>query len=336
MGGRPLPGRGGGDRRGRPSRDCPGGGGEGGGRLGGAGGADRPRARARPRHPEAAPVRQPAPPRADPPRGPGRRRRGRGQRRIRDGDAGPGVPGPGVRPRGTGRGRRGRPLHRHPVAARRPRPAGCFARSRAGTGAAGARWRGRRVRGTRGPVDADPCLHAGAPHRPAGEDDVRARRVVLRPHPSPSRADALRAPRDPRGEARGGAGPDPARRRRVRVQLDGRVLQRGLVRVRPLRRAERASRRLRGLHRQPAVRSDARLRRRPDLLRPRVADGPPGRRARARPRRAAAPERALDRLHAAHRCARALPGAGGGAAVARTRDAASPTTAAGCPAAWPT
>ena len=41
----------------------------------------------------------------------------------------------------------------------------------------------------------------------------------------------------------------------------------------PVRGAERADRRLRRLHRQPAVRGDARVRRRPDVLRARGADG---------------------------------------------------------------
>ena len=49
---------------------------------------------------------------------------------------------------------------------------------------------------------------------------------------------------------------------------------------------------LRRLHRQPAVRRDARLRRRADLLRARGADGQAGGRARAGPGRAAAPQRA--------------------------------------------
>ncbi len=53
--------------------------------------------------------------------GAGRGRR-RGHRRVRGRHAGPGVPRPGVRARGAGRGRRRRPLHRDPVAARRPRP----------------------------------------------------------------------------------------------------------------------------------------------------------------------------------------------------------------------
>ena len=106
--------------------------------------------------------------------------------------------GPGVGPRGAGRGRRRRPLHRHPVAARGPRPARRLARPAAGEGAARARRRRRRVRRPRGPLDAGPRLPARAPHRPPGEDDVRARGVVLRPHPPPPGADALRAPRHAR------------------------------------------------------------------------------------------------------------------------------------------
>ena len=140
--------------------------------------------------------------------------------------------------------------------------------------------RRRRVRRARGPLDAGPRLPARAAHRQAGEDDVRARGVVLRPHPPPSRADALRARRQPRRRPRLRQVPDPARRRRVRLELDRRVLERGLVRVRAVRRAERADRLLRRLHRQPAVRGDARLRRRADLLRARGADGQARRRAR--------------------------------------------------------
>ena len=44
-------------------------------------------------------------------------------------------------------------------------------------------------------IDAGPRVHARAPLRPAREDDVRARGVLLRAHPPPPRADALRAPR---------------------------------------------------------------------------------------------------------------------------------------------
>ena len=149
--------------------------------------------------------------------------------------------GPGVRARGAGRGRRRGPLHRHPVAARRPRPARRLARPAAREGAARARRRRRRVRRPRGPLDAGPRLPARAPHRPSGEDDVRARGVVLRPHPPPPRADALRAPRHARRQARRRARADPARRRRLRVELDRGVLERRLVRVRALRRPERAA-----------------------------------------------------------------------------------------------
>ena len=110
--------------------------------------------------------------------------------------------GPESGPRGAGRGRRRRPLHRHPVAARRPRPGRGLPRPAAREGAAHARRRRRRVRRARGPLDADPRLPARAAHRPAGEDDVRARGVVLRPRPPPPGADALRARRDARRRAR--------------------------------------------------------------------------------------------------------------------------------------
>ncbi len=69
----------------------------------------------------------------------------------------------------------------------------------------------------------------------------------------------------------------------------------------PVRGAERADRVDLRLHEQPAVRRDARLRRRADLLRRRGADGQARRGARDRPGRAAAPERARPGRHAADR-----------------------------------
>ena len=76
-------------------------------------------------------------------------------------------------------------------------------------------------------------MPARAAHRPPGEDDLRARGVVLRPRPPPPRADALRARRHARRQARRRARADPARRRRLRVQLDRRLLERRLLRVGP-------------------------------------------------------------------------------------------------------
>ncbi len=74
-----------------------------------------------------------------PPQGAARRpvgdRRCRGHRGVRGADAGPGLPGNGIGPGRPRRGRRGRPLHRHPVAARRPGPAGRFSRPAPGKGA---------------------------------------------------------------------------------------------------------------------------------------------------------------------------------------------------------
>ena len=87
----------------------------------------------------------------------------------------------------------------------------------------------------------------------------------------------------------------PPRRRRLRVELDGRLRERRRLRLRPLRRPECPARGDGRLHEQPALRRDARLRRRPDLLRRRGADGPARREARARPGRAAAAERPRDR-----------------------------------------
>ena len=124
------------------------------------------------------------------------------------------------------------------------------------------------------------------------------------------------------GRARLRQVPHPARRRRLRVELDRRLLQRRVLRVRALRRAERGDRLVRGLHRQPAVRSDARLRRRPDLLRPRGADGQARRRAGAGPGRAAAPQRRLRGHRHPHGSADPLSRAGRQAARQRAVAAA--------------
>ena len=69
----------------------------------------------------------------------------------------------------------------------------------------------------------------------------------------------------------------------------------------PVRGRERAARVDVRLHEQPALRRDARLRRRADLLRRRGADGQARGRARARPGRAAAAERARAGRRAADR-----------------------------------
>ena len=241
-----------------------------------------------PETPPLHPVRERAPARLHRARaGAGRGRRGR-HRRVRGRHAGPGVPRAGVGARGARRGRRRGPVHLHPVAARGPRPGGGGARPAAGQGALHAGRRRRRVRRARGRVDADPRLPARAAHEPAGEDGLRARGVVLRPRPPPPGADALRARRVRRRAAGVHPRPDPAGRRRLRLLLQRRRLQRGVVRARAVRRAVGPDRRHRRLHGQPAVRGDARVRRRADVLRPRGADGQARGGAGHGPRRAAA------------------------------------------------
>ena len=235
------------------------------------------------------------------PDGDGRRR---GQRRVRGRHAGPGLPRARVGPRGARRRGRRRPLHRHPVAARRPGPGGRVARPAAREGAPHPRRRRRRLRRARGPLDADPRLHARPAHRAPGADGLQPRGVLLRPRPPPPVHDALRARRHARRPPGLRARADRARRRRLRLELDRRVRQRGVLRLRALRGAQRAHRQLRRLHQQPAVRGDARLRRRAGRLRPRGADGQAGRGARHGPRRPADPQRHDARQPHAHRPAR--------------------------------
>ena len=180
-----------------------------------------------PRRPAAE--RRPA--HGHPPRRPGRRGRRHRERRLRHRHPGPGVPRARVGARRPRRRGRRRHLRRDPVAARRPRPGRAVPRPRAGAGADPPRRRRRRVRRPRGPLDADPRRHARAAHEAAGEDRLQPRGVVLRPRPPPSGADLVRAPRDARRPARQRADADPARRRRVRVELDRGHLERGLLRA---------------------------------------------------------------------------------------------------------
>ena len=125
------------------------------------------------------------------------------------------------------------------------------------------------------------------------------------------------------GQARLRPRADPARRRRVRLELDGRLHERRLHRRRAVRVPARADRRLHRLHEQPALRRDARLRRGAGLLRLRGADGQARRRARHRSRGAAPPQRHEPGLRAAHGAADRGPGAGGGAARPAGADAAA-------------
>ncbi|OLC51711.1 MAG: hypothetical protein AUH85_18545 [Chloroflexi bacterium 13_1_40CM_4_68_4] len=102
--------------------------------------------------------------------------------------------------------------------------------------------------------------------------DLRSGGVVLRTRPPSSRPPLLRARRGPGRAPRVRARDDRAGRRRVRVVQRRRRRQRGLLRRRPLSRAERA-RALRGrVHEQSADRRDARLRRGAVVLRVRGSD----------------------------------------------------------------
>ena len=215
----------------------------------------------------------------DPPRRPRRGGRRHGRGRVRHRHPGSGVPRPRVRPRGARRRRRRRHLRRDAVAARRPGAGRAVPRPRARAGADPSRRRRRRVRRPRGPLDAGARRDARAAHEPAGEDRLQPRGVVHRARAPSSGAHLVRAPRDARGEARQRAHAHPARRRRVRLELDRGHVERRLVRGRAVRDAERADRVDVGLLEQPAVRRDARLRRRADVR------SPPRRRWTSSPRR---------------------------------------------------
>jgi hypothetical protein len=132
---------------------------------------------------------------------------------------------------------------RHPVAAR---DQGQVAESLglAREGAPHARRRGRRVRRARGPLDADPRLHARPAHEPSAADGLQPRGVLLRPRPPPPVHHALRARRHARRAPGLRTRADRARRRRLRLELDRGVRQRRLLRRRPLRAARASTPRL--------------------------------------------------------------------------------------------
>ena len=237
------------------------------------------------------------------PRGADRRRGG--HRRVRGRHAGPGVPRPGVRARRAGRGRRRRPVHRHPVAARRPGAGGRLPRPAAGKGPAEPGRGRRRVRRPRGPVHAGARQPAGAAHRQAGQDGLLPRGVVLRPRaPAPGHAC--------------GTSTAPTRDGKLvyvkaRIVLDGGaytsstpavVANAATLGIGPYEVPNVTMDAYGVLHQQPAVRGDARLRRGAGVFRVRVADGQARRRARARPGRVAHPQRDDHRLDHADRPAR--------------------------------
>ncbi len=186
-----------------------------------------------------------------------------------------------------GEGGRGH-LRRHPVAARRPRADRSLPGPPAGAGSHPPRRRRWRVRRAGGPLHPDPRGIARLAHGAAREDGVRPGGVVRGSRASAPREDLGRAPRHCGGPPRRREHAHPSRRRRLRIELDGGARQRLLLRRGSVSRRQRPHRRHVRVHEQSPVRSDARLRLRPGLLRTRGADGQAGGRARHRRRRATA------------------------------------------------
>ncbi len=206
------------------------------------------------------------------------RRRGRGDRRghLRDRHAGPGLPRPRGRPGGARPGDGGVELLRlHPVAPRRPRPDRRLPRVCPEDGAAHARRGGRRVRRPEDvSLQVHTCLLALRTGRPV--------KIVVQPRGVASSATSTATRR-----ASGCATTPPRRAHRQRIEarivLDGGAYASTSSAVianasphtpGPYRCDQRHRRRLGGAHQQPAVRGDARLRRRAGVLRPRGPDGP--------------------------------------------------------------
>ena len=190
-------------------------------------------------------------------------------RRVRGRHAGPGLPRPRVGPRGARRRRRRRPAHRDAVAARRPRPGRReprpAARARCGStlGGVGGAFGGRE--------DLSMQIHAcmlALRTRPAGEDGLRPRGVLLRPRAPAPVPDGLRARR--RRATAGsstcarGSCSTAARTRRARPRS---ARNAACFAAGPYAVPNARARRVRRLHEQPAVRRDARLRRGPGRVR---------------------------------------------------------------------
>ncbi len=236
------------------------------------------------------------------PRRPRRHRRRRRRGHVPHRHAGPGVPRArsGARRSRRGRARR-RVARRHPVDARGPPPDRRLPRPRRGAGAPRARRRRRCVRRPRGHQPAGAHVPAGPAPRPAGADALQPGRELPRSRPSSSGDDLDAPPRHRRRRDRQDRGPLRARRRRLRVDVVGGAAQRDHPHAGPVPMSQRRRRRLRGAHEPPAVRGDARLRRRPGVLRPREPDGPPGRGVRPRSGRHPPAQRHDHRRLADHR-----------------------------------
>ena len=140
--------------------------------------------------------------------------------RLRGRDPGSGVSRAGIGACGPRRRGWRRHLCRDAVAARRPRPGRAVSEPRARAGAHSPCGRGRRVRRPRGSLDADPRCAARAAREPSREDRLQPGGVVRRSHPPSPGEDLGGAPRDEGGQARERARAHPARRRRVRLELD--------------------------------------------------------------------------------------------------------------------
>ena len=201
----------------------------------------------------------------------------RGSRQLPGRHAGPGVPRPGIRAGGARRGRRRRAVRGHPVAARRPGrrspPASACRRRRCGSP-----WPG--VGGAFGAredlsMQIHACLLALRTGRPVKMVYSREESFFGHVHRHPATlhyehgaAATARWSTSPRASTSTAA---PTRPARPRSSATPRRSEPALI------GAERLRRQLRRLHQQPAVRGDARLRRRAGVLRLRVPDGRAGR-----------------------------------------------------------
>ena len=161
--------------------------------------------------------------------------------RLRARHPGSGLPRPRVGPCRSRRKGRHRHLRRHPMAPRRPRPGRpCLGlepeQVRIHLAGVGGAFGGREDLS-----HADPRRAARAQDEPPREDGLQPRGVLRRPRPPAPCQDLGGTPRRSGRKARQCPHADPPRRRRLRLQLDRRLLERRLLRVRSLRRARTRS-----------------------------------------------------------------------------------------------
>ena len=187
------------------------------------------------------------------------------------------------------------------MAARRSKADRCLSRRSAEQSAAHSRWSWRRLWRSRRHQPASAHVSARATHWPTSSHSLLARRKLSGPRASPPGSHLDASPRHPRWATRQGRSANGFRRRCICVHFVGGAHQRCHSRARSVPLPQRCRRRLRSAHEQPAVRSNARLRRCSGLLCSRRPDGQARGSVRHRPSRDSFTQRDGHRRQTHHR-----------------------------------